>query len=147
MRAIFGRIYWGCVKRVSRLAYLHHVVDSCSPDSFCEVEDEVHEILVTESGKWCKRANKVHVAVSDIQLPEGATSHWNESNYGHGSYIGWDTLRKFKKLVEDAEYERRKRKREGRELWVKWFTAVAATIAALASLLTLYFSHWSGPPK
>ena len=43
--------------------------------------------------------------------------------------------------MEDAEYEKARRRREGRELWVKYFTAIAAAVAALASLANLYFSN------
>jgi hypothetical protein len=147
VRETLRRFYWNSVvMRLNRLAYLHHIVDSCSPDDMYEVEQEIEEILTIETQIWLKRANGVHVAVSDIPLPEGVKSYWIEGRYGYAqSHLDWDTLRKFKALVEEKEYERKKRKHDEREIWFKWFTAIAATIAALASLLTLYFSHWKEP--
>jgi hypothetical protein len=125
--------YWQLVKRVNRLAYLHHVLD-CLPDD--DVDWDIsEEIMAIESELWSKRGYKVHVSVTDIPLPKDETSHWQSGS--SGKYIGWNALRQLKKKVEDAEYERSRRKREGREMWIKWFTAIAATIGALGGLATL----------
>jgi hypothetical protein len=136
------RLYWALVNRVNRLTYLHHLVDNCHPDSLYDYEQEIEELLMTESRIWIKRAERVHVAVSDIPFADPAkTSHWNVCHYFEGmQYLDWDTLRKFKALIEDKEYERRRRTHEGREIWIKWVTVVAAIIGAVASLMT-YFSH------
>jgi hypothetical protein len=71
----------------------------------------------------------VHVAVSDIHLEDGK-SDW-ETGYERISYIRWSPLRKLKKLVIDAEEENTRRKREGRELLVKYVTVVAAVLGAI----------------
>jgi hypothetical protein len=124
--------YWSAVKHFNRLAYLRNVLDTAD-DPF-EYEQEMDELLATETSRWVKRAFNVHVSVSDIPLKQGEASHWKDSHTGFGKHFNFETLRKFKKLVEDAEYERKRRNREGRELLIKWFTAVAAAIGALTGL-------------
>src|SRR5678815_4712131 len=104
--------YWNVVKHFNRLAYLKNLLDKAYDAS--DYQEEIDEVLTTETDIWNKRASKVHVSVADIPLPEGYKSHWGEGMTG--PYIKWDSLRKLKKLVEDAEYERKRRKREGREL-------------------------------
>jgi hypothetical protein len=132
MRWWLRKRYWSMVKHFNRVAYLRNVLET-APDPF-DYEEERDELLATETSIWVKRASKVHVSVSDIPLPPEETSHWKQSNTGWGEYFNWDTLRKFKKMVEDAEYEHKRRNREGRELLIKWFTAVAAAIGALTGL-------------
>src|SRR5437762_103479 len=105
------RFYWNeVVKRFNRLAYLHHIVDMSSESLECE--DEIDEILSIETYRWEKRGLKVHLVIRDVPLPEGER-HFIDGQYG--SVATWEALRRFKKLVEDAEYERDRRKREGRE--------------------------------
>jgi len=81
------------------------------------------------------------------ELGEDDPRIWREGNTGR--YIEWNTLRKIKTLVEDAECERSKRKREGRKSWIKWITAIAAIIAALgglATLVNLYLTYFAKKP-
>src|ERR1051325_1408285 len=132
-------LYWNIMKRVNRLAYLHYVVDNA--EDLCDCIEDAEEILCRETDIWTKRGYRVHASIGDIPLPEGRKAHWEDGSWGWGRYVDWDTLRKFKKIVEDAEYERSKRKWEGREIWIKWFTATVAAVAALASLLNLYLSY------
>jgi hypothetical protein len=51
-----------------------------------------------------------------------------------------------KKQVEDAEYERDRRKRENREICIKYFTAVVAFLAALASIANLILTAYKSTP-
>jgi len=137
-------LYWNLVNRFNRLAYLHHVAETESDSEDFDIET-YEEILAIETRIWVERGNKVHVGVTDI-LDPGYNPHeiWLQSPTG--TYVEYTTLRKFKKLVEDAEYGRSKRKREGRESWIKWITAGAAIIAALGTLLSLYWtSHGKKP--
>ncbi len=85
---------------------------------------DADEILAIESAMWTKRGYKVHVGVAEIPLAKGETSHW--ASRPNGSHLSFDVLRQLKKRVEHAEYERSRRKREAREIWIKWFTAIAA---------------------
>ncbi len=118
--------------RVNYLKYLHHVVDTTFDSVDCE--QEMEEILVIESEMWRKRANKVHVSSCDIPLPEGKQL-WHACRYQqYETYLNGDTLRKLKRLVEDAEYERAKRKRDKHESWVKWVTALAAIVGAVTGV-------------
>lgn len=127
-----NRFWWQLVKRVSRRRYFKHLSDA-DPDGD---DPTVHQdYLFFETRHWQRRAEKVHVSVSDIPLEDGK-SHW-ETGYDRLSYIRWSPLRKLKKLVIDAEYEKTRRKREGRELWVKYVTVVAAVLGAIASLVNL----------
>jgi hypothetical protein len=108
-------------------------------DDYWETSEQ---ILAIESETWTKRGYKVHVSVTEIPLPNGETSYWVDGNSGR--HLNWDVLRQLKKRIEDAEYGRSRRKREGREIWIKWFTAIAATIGAigeLATLLNLYLTN------
>jgi hypothetical protein len=126
---------WRVVKLLNRKAYLRHAADN--PD--CDPED-IQALLCLDTNKWVRRGARVNVWVDDIPLPEGVRTHW-ETAYDGAGYVPWDTLRKLQKIVEDAEYEKSRRRREGRELWVKYFTAIAAALAALASFANLYFSY------
>lgn len=128
------RVYWNAIGHLNRKAYLRHFIDR-DPDDL----DSIEALLCIETGEWTRRGEKVNVWVTDLPLPEGKTTHWATAFDGR-DYIPWDTLRQFKKIVEDAEYETGRRRREAREFWVKYFTAGAAATAALASLLNLYFS-------
>jgi len=128
--------WWRLVARLNRIAYLRYLADD--PD--CDWE-YIDELLCLDTREWTRRGAKVNVWVQNIPLPEGVTTHWKASEYlRYMSYLPQETLFKFRKLVEDAEYEKARRRREGRELWVKYFTAIAAALAALASFANLYFS-------
>jgi hypothetical protein len=131
---VVRRTYWTTIGHLNRKAYLRHFIDR-DPDDW----ESIEALLCIETGEWTRRGERVNVWITDLPLPEGKTSHW-ETAADRREYLPWDTLRKFKKIVEDGEYERNRRKREGRELWVKYFTAGAAAIAALAALLNLYFT-------
>jgi hypothetical protein len=91
------------------------------------------ELACLETNEYMKRARRVHVTLAEFPLPEGATSIWHTA-YNGQRYIIYPVLAKYKQAVEAAEYERAKRRREGKELWIKWFTAVVSTIAAIASV-------------
>jgi hypothetical protein len=132
--------YWEIVRRVNFKAYLRHMIDlsgnEFDPEADCMIED----LLYLETKEWVRRAERVHISPShDIPLPSNGKAHWQRS-YDGSTYLKDESLRKLKKLVEDAEYEKSRRKREGRELWIKWFTAIAAGLAALASIGNLYFT-------
>jgi hypothetical protein len=141
LRNAVKRKYWYIVKRFNRLAYLNHVVSS-APDMY----EELEEIQAIETRQWVKRGYRVHLDVNDIPVCEDQGPHWIDGSAGR--FVAWDTLRKFKKMVEDAEYERNRRKREGREIWIKWFTAGFAAVGALgglATLINLYLTYRKKP--
>jgi hypothetical protein len=139
LRRAITNWYWNVVNRFSRLAYLHHVLDGVGADELSNYGEEIEEIQALETEQWTRRGFRVHLSVNDIPVAEGQQPHWIEG--ATGSFVDWDTLRRFKKMVEDAEYERSRRKREGREMWVKWFTAAAAAIAGVAALMNLYLTY------
>lgn len=128
--------YWSLVRRLNPKAYLRHEI-ACDPE--CHDWGSREDLLSIETTEWTRRAERIHISVADIPLPEKAESHWKTAYDGTG-YLPYDSLRKLKRAVEDAEYQRDRRKREGREMWVKYFTAGAAALAALASLANLYFT-------
>ena len=135
------RWYWGClVKTVNRRAYLNHMLEAVPADEPSNYIEEIDEIHCLESRGWPKRGHRVHLSIDDIPLPEGQSSHWGSAKDGK-PYILSESLRKFKEIVEGREYEYRRRKREGREMWIKRVTAGAAVIAATASLANLLASH------
>jgi hypothetical protein len=134
LRYGIGNAYWRVVRRFNRRAFLRHVTD-CDPD--CQDGRSWQDFLYLETQHWTRRAERAHVSDSDITLPEGSEGHWQRT-YDGFSYLPYEPLRKLKKLVEDAEYEQKPRTREGRELWVKYFTAFAAALAAIASLATYF---------
>ena len=74
--------------------------------------------------------HELHVAVSDV-IRSDEKSPWSTS--ASGTYVDSETLRKFKKLVVDTEYEQNRRRRE-------WLTATGAVVAALGTLLNLYLT-------
>jgi hypothetical protein len=151
--------YWGLVKRIKPIAYLQHRADetwklyesdvanarteearrqSEGLRAFerSEYEDEIRHI---ESQQWLARAERAHLSVYDIPLAHEHEEHWDMGPHG-ARYLSDRVFRTLKKQVEDAEYDRSRRRREGREMWVKYFTAGAAALAALASLLNLYLT-------
>jgi len=139
--------WWHSVQTFNRLKYLKHRVESeevparhgkTSPARLTNPED-IEEIQCIETRMLTKRGDAVHVSVTDLPVPEGQTSHWQNARDGQ-LYLNSEALRKFRKMVEDAEYERCKRKREAWEVRIKWVTAVAAVLAAAASLFNLYFT-------
>ncbi len=90
-------------------------------------------VSLANLGVTASYTSTLHVIFTD-RVP--LKSHW-QSGYFNERLLDSNTLRKLKKMVEDAEYERSRRKREGREILIKWFTAIAATIGALGGLATL----------
>lgn len=98
------------------------------------------DLMCIESNEYMKRARRVHVSIYDLPLPDDSGSYWTQT-YDGEHCIKYPTLTKFKKLVEDAEYERRKRRREGKEHWIKWITVIGAIIAALASVYSAFFKN------
>lgn len=82
------------------------------------------------------RGEQVYVSLDDVPLVEGQKSHWEMGQHGT-YYVCPKSFRALAKLVETAEYERDKHKRERREIWIKYFTAIAAAIGAIASVYTV----------
>lgn len=105
-----------------------------SYDTFAVVEDEngLQWLMCVESEEYVERARRVNVSLSDVPLAEDH-EYWRDA-YDGARYIQNPSLTRFKKMVCDAEYEHRKRNREGYEVLVKWATAVAAIIGATASV-------------
>jgi len=97
-----------------------------------EYSDQVRSL---ESHQWMRRAEKVHLSVYDIPLIEHEEL-WETGPHGTG-YLSDRVLRSLQKQVEDAEYERDRRGREGREIWIKYVTGGAALLAAAASIANL----------
>jgi hypothetical protein len=128
-------MYWSVVKKFNRLAYLRHIVDSSLGSDDLDWE-YYEEMLTIETRIWINRGTKVHLAISDVPHKEG-DHPWKEGSYGR--FVEWDTLRKFKKVVEDGEYERNRRRRE-------WITAIGVIVAALGALANLYFTLWGKKP-
>ena len=113
-------------KKLNYEGYLQACVDAM-PDDHPDWESwEEPQILQTQ--KWLKRGRKVNVWFQDILLPEGENTHWKSGMFG-GNYVPWGILRRYQKLVEDAEYERAKRRREGKEILIKYLTMGAALLA------------------
>jgi hypothetical protein len=132
LRLAIKRTYWNdVVRKVNYHAYLRHHVDSAYDAD--ELDWDLNEQLaVIETRIWINRGNKVHAGVSDVPRTDpDKKSPWNESPYGN--YIDWQTLRRFKKLVVDYEYERNRRRRE-------WITAIGVIVAALGALANLYLT-------
>jgi hypothetical protein len=98
------------------------------------------EILSMDSNEICRLAARCHLSIRDFPLPPGETSHWETGNHG-ARYIHPQLLREFAKTVENAEYERAKRKSELRDFWLKVFTAIFAAAAAVASIINLFINH------
>jgi hypothetical protein len=146
LRSAARGIYWSFVEKVNRLAYLRHLLEDSGQEYIeSDIDIEIYEeIQAMETRIWTKRGSDVHTDVTDLVDIAEHEEVWQESS--KGQYIERDTLRKFKKLVEDAEYERSKRRREGRESWIKWITAGAAIIAALGTLLSLYLASRGKKP-
>ncbi len=123
------------VKVFSLRAYLKHEID-IDPEG--EDREAIEAYLSIETQHWLKRADRVHVGVADIPTVDNE-SQWMQT-YDGLSCLKWEPLRRLKRLVEDAEYERTRRKHEGREFLLKWFTAVFAALAALASIWNVYLT-------
>lgn len=98
------------------------------------------EILNLDSHEILRRGLVCHISLTDFQLPDGATSHWETGNYG-ARYINPKTLREFTKTVEAAEYERAKRRNELNDFRLKVVTAIFAALAAIASILNLFMGN------
>lgn len=149
-------VYWLFVKRIRPVAYLQHkaaetwdlyesdVANAKTSeerrqqeglrDFECsEFTDEIRRI---ESLAWIARAENVHLSVHDIPLANEHEEHWEIGPHGT-RYLSDRVFRTLKKQVEDAEYERDRRWREGREIWIKYLTAGAALLAAAASIANL----------
>ena len=126
--------YWQSIRRINVRAYLRHEVDTTHEDDQWQPEQD---LACYETREYQKRARRVHVTINDAMQPD-QNDPWLWS-YDGDQFLERNTLARFKKLVETAEYERKKRRREGNELWIKWFTAGAATVAAIASLYVAFF--------
>jgi hypothetical protein len=98
-----------------------------------EYTDEIRRI---ESLAWIARAEIVHLSVYDIPSANEHEEHWETGPHGT-RYLSDRVLRTLQKQVEDAEYERDRRRREGREIWIKYVTGGAAVLAAAASIANL----------
>ena len=106
-----NRRFWRVVKLINPIAYANYLASD--PDDFMAQEDS----LCFETRYWLKRAHKFHVSVQDIPL-ENLDNHWKAA-YDGERYIQYNSLRKLKKLTEDAEYENKRRSREGSEIFIK----------------------------
>lgn len=128
--------YWRALLRiVHRRAYLRHLIYSYSAN-YEEVMPEIDELEVLDTAHWTKRGRAVHLDISDVSLPDGTTSHWRQGMCGLQARS--ESLRKFKIMVENAEYERKRRNREGREVLIKYWTAGTSSLAAIGALVTCY---------
>jgi hypothetical protein len=135
LRWTLRNYYWQIIRRINVKAYLRHEIDN-DPDGY---DWESRQSLVDiEYSEYLKRANRLHVSLSDVPLPETSSSHWKQDDEGE-RHLSDTTLKHFKQLVENAEYDRDKRRREGKEHCIKWITVIAAIIAALASLYVALF--------
>jgi hypothetical protein len=148
--------YWRLMKKIRPVAYLRHKSDETwdlfesdienagtneerrQQESMRDFEcsEYLDEIRHIESQKWIARAENVHLSVYDIALLNDHEKHWDTGPHG-SRYLADRVFRTLKKQVEDAEYERNRRKRESRELWIKYITAGAALLAAAASITNL----------
>ncbi|HEY4359376.1 MAG TPA: hypothetical protein VGN17_00305 [Bryobacteraceae bacterium] len=126
------------MKRRFVLNSLKKTIDRAYDMSDCE--EEIERVLDIETALWTKRAYRVYLSIDDLPMGSDETSLWRQNSFSPGSHLSWDALQKLKKMVEEAEYERRRRKHEGREIWIKWFTAIAAAIAAATGV----FLAWKG---
>lgn len=132
LKSKINRKFWRVIRLINPRAYVNYLASD--PHDFMAQEDS----LCFETRYWLKRAYKVHVSVQDVPLGD-LDSHWDTA-YDGERYIQYNSLRKLKKLIEDAEYENKKRSREGSEIFIKYFTALAALVAALTAIANLIIS-------
>jgi hypothetical protein len=157
--ALVRDLYWKVVKHYRPIKYLQHrskvtwhlfdadIANAKGQRDRNQIESQRHfecaefddEVLHIESQEWLARAGSVHISVYDIPLAGEHEGHWATGPYGD-RYLSDKVFRLLKKQVEDAEYERDRRKREQREVRIKYFTATAALLAALASIANLLLS-------
>lgn len=123
--------YWGLVRTVNPIAHFRHGVER-DPEDW----DSIEVLRRLETNAVMRRADRAHISLSEIPLPDGCDTHWDKDD--GGGCLHHASLCRLQKLVEDREHELRRRKREGRELWIKWFTAVAAAVGGLGGAATLW---------
>ncbi len=151
-----NKAYWSLVRRTKPVAYLRHRADEIwklFDDDVAnartnaersqqeamrqfECSEYTDEIRRIESLAWIARAETVHLSVYDIPLANEHEEHW-ETGPHSTRYLSDRAFRTLQKQVEDAEYERDRRRREGREIWIKYVTGGAAVLAAAASIANL----------
>ena len=99
-----------------------------------EYDDKIQRI---DSLELTSRARNCHIDVSDIGPPsEGEPSHWTQGNHGTW-FLHPRSFRALAKAVEEAEYQRAKRKLELKDFWWKLITAIAAIVGAGAGIWNL----------
>ena len=99
-----------------------------------EYEDQVQRI---DSITLVTRARLCHIDISDVpDPPDRLTGHWTQGNHGTW-FINPKSFRVFAKMVEEAEYQRAKRKLDLKDFWWKLITAVAAIAGAGAGIWNL----------
>jgi hypothetical protein len=96
----------------------------------CEYEEELWHL---ESLDLERRGETVHISLQEIAPGISALEYWEDGAFGK-NYIKRELFRKYAKAIEDREYERKKRKREGLDYLVKVWTAIAATIGAVGTV-------------
>jgi hypothetical protein len=130
-------LYWlQIVRRVNVKAYLRHLIDA---DQDFEDQTIRDDLACIETKEYMARARRVHMTLAEIPYPPGEETHWFDA-YDGDRYLHYLTLTRVKKAVEDAEYERKKRRREGAELSIKWLTVIGAIIGAVAGVINLYIT-------
>ena len=114
LRSKFGTRYWQV--DVSASKYLQHEIDTAHEEDAWEPR---LWLMSVETREYLKRARRVHVSPSDIQPLANNETIWKE--YDGERFMSDPTLTRFKAMVCDAEYQHKKRNREGYEVLVKCF--------------------------
>jgi hypothetical protein len=127
------------VKPFSDTAYWQHWMNT-SEVGDPDFQEAWEKLQVIETRRWLKRARQVYLGLDAVPLPEGQKSYWESGRFSEEEFVPDDVLRKLKVLVENAEGERIKRRKDEAEVWTKWITTIAAVIAAVASVWNLFLS-------
>lgn len=97
-----------------------------------ETEMAEMELSTLASRKLLRRANRVGVRLSDVALPKGDNQHLREGYIPGQRHLHHDSYTSLQKLVEQAE---RQGDKERRERWESWSKIVVPVLAAIASLI------------
>lgn len=111
---------------------LENLIDELSNERR-EWDDWLREI---ESDKLEHRGRKIGVYVEDFDLPDGHTSHYDDSMFGN-RYLSWQSLTEFRKAVRAREPVFRKERREFWALWLQVIVVLSGLIGTITGLVVV----------